>query len=123
MKTFLDFSFLKTLPQAEIRNGLAELVKVSSCAHVETFNLIDKYCEELIDSSFGRLDGASSAVQLAAEKVTKSGISEMLKLETPDLHETKLDRVMTFGHTYVICECLPTCTYRVQMVPFTRASP
>merc|ERR1712137_1364714 len=67
--TFLDFSFLKTLPEAQVRNGFAELIKISTCAHKPTFDLLDKYCE-------------------------------MLKLETPNLHEIGLDRVIAYGHTW-----------------------
>src|SRR3954462_10132011 len=45
--TFLDFTFLRTLPIAQIRNGFAELIKISTCSHIDTFNLLDKYCERL----------------------------------------------------------------------------
>lgn len=56
IKTFLDFSFMRTLPVAQIRNGFAELIKISTCAHLDTFNLLDKYCEDLINTGFGRAD-------------------------------------------------------------------
>lgn len=97
--TFLDFSFLRSLPKAQIRNGFAELIKISSCAHKPTFDLLDKYCEQLIDTAFGRADGASSEVRKAADQINRDGIHEMLKLETPNLHEIGLDRVIAFGHT------------------------
>ncbi|KAF2142059.1 uncharacterized protein K452DRAFT_270779 [Aplosporella prunicola CBS 121167] len=98
--TFLDFGFLRTLPEAQIRNGFAELIKISTCAHLETFNLLDKYCEELIGTGFGRADGASAEVRSAADKINRAGIYEMLKLETPNLHEIGLDRVIAYGHTW-----------------------
>ncbi|KAK4696228.1 3-dehydroquinate synthase, partial [Lecanoromycetidae sp. Uapishka_2] len=100
MHTFLDFTFLRTLPTAQIRNGFAELIKISTCSHLDTFNLLDKYCEQLIDTGFGRTDGASQEVRDAADKINKEGIHEMLKLETPNLHEIGLDRVIAFGHTW-----------------------
>ncbi|TKA74324.1 hypothetical protein B0A55_07179 [Friedmanniomyces simplex] len=98
--TFLDFRFLRSLPEAQIRNGFAELIKISSCAHLPTFDLLDKYCEELIKTGFGRTDGANPEVKEAADKINRSGIYEMLKLETPNLHEIGLDRVIAYGHTW-----------------------
>lgn len=97
--TFLDFTFLRTLPTAQIRNGFAELIKISTCSHLETFNLLDKYCEELIETAFGRSDGASKEIRAAADKINREGIYEMLRLETPNLHEIGLDRVIAYGHT------------------------
>src|SRR5213080_4567217 len=75
--TFLDFTFLRTLPKAQIRNGFAELIKISSCAHLNTFNLLDKYCEQLIETGFGRTDGASPEVKEAADMINRDGIHEM----------------------------------------------
>ncbi|MCJ1411444.1 hypothetical protein MMC19_005533 [Ptychographa xylographoides] len=100
MHTFLDFTFLRTLPTAQIRNGFAELIKISTCSHLDTFNLLDKYCEQLIDTGFGRTDGAPLEVREAADKINREGIHEMLKLETPNLHEIGLDRVIAYGHTW-----------------------
>lgn len=101
MHTFLDFTFLRTLPTAQIRNGFAELIKISTCSHLDTFDLLDRFCEELIDTAFGRSDGASNEVREAADKINREGILEMLRLETPNLHEIGLDRVIAYGHTFV----------------------
>merc|ERR1712000_497552 len=100
MHTFLDFAFLRTLPEAQIRNGFAELIKISSCAHLPTFDLLDKYCEQLIEQSFGRVNGSSQELIDAADKINREGIHEMLRLETPNLHEIGLDRVIAYGHTW-----------------------
>jgi len=100
MHTFLDFTFLRTLPEAQIRNGFAELIKISSCAHLPTFDLLDKYCEQLISTGFGRSDAAPAEVRKAADTINRAGIHEMLKLETPNLHEIGLDRVIAYGHTW-----------------------
>jgi 3-dehydroquinate synthase len=99
--TFLDFTFLRTLPTAQVRNGFAELIKISTCSHLDTFNLLDKYCEDLIEGRFGRAQGSSQELIDAADKINREGIHEMLKLETPNLHEIGLDRVIAYGHTYV----------------------
>lgn len=98
--TFLDFTFLRTLPVAQIRNGFAELIKISTCSHLDTFNLLDKYCEQLIGQAFGRADGSSTELVEAADKINREAIHEMLKLETPNLHEIMLDRVIAYGHTW-----------------------
>lgn len=54
---FLDFSFLKTLPIAEVRNGMSEILKIISCTDIETFDLLDKYCNLLIETKFGNAEG------------------------------------------------------------------
>lgn len=97
--TFLDFTFLRTLPVAQIRNGFAELIKISSCAHLETYELLDQYCEKLIGTAFGRSDDADEEIKKVADRICRSGIYEMLLLETPNLHEIMLDRVIAYGHT------------------------
>lgn len=98
--TFLDFTFLRSLPVAQIRNGFAELIKISTCAHKDTYDLLEKYCEQLIDTGFGRSDNASPEIKEVADKICRAGIHEMLKLETPNLHEIMLDRVIAYGHTW-----------------------
>jgi 3-dehydroquinate synthase len=69
LHTFLDFTFLRTLPIAQVRNGFAELIKISSCSHLEVFELLDKYCEQLIEFKFGRADGSTRELVQAADAV------------------------------------------------------
>ncbi|KAI8958457.1 Dehydroquinate synthase-like protein [Daldinia sp. FL1419] len=98
--TFLDWNFLRTLPSAQIRNGFAELIKISSCSHLQVFDLLHKFCEQLIDTKFGRVDGSMPKIRKAADVITYESIYEMLKLESPNLHEIRLDRVIAYGHTW-----------------------
>jgi 3-dehydroquinate synthetase len=84
----------------QVRNGFAELIKISTCAHLRTFDLLDQFCERLIATKFGRVDDESGEVRKAADEINRSGIYEMLKLETPNLHEIGLDRVIAYGHTW-----------------------
>lgn len=79
--TFLDFSFLKTLSQGHIRNGFAELVKISTIAEKTVFDLLDKYSEQLITTHFGYLDGSSDEIRHAAQQINYIGIKKMLELE------------------------------------------
>lgn len=68
--TLLDFTFLRTLPIAQVRNGFAELIKISSCSHLQVFELLDRFCEQLIDTKFGRADDSPSEVRKAADVVS-----------------------------------------------------
>lgn len=95
----LDFSFLSTLPSAQVRNGMAELVKIGVVSNRRVFDLLDDHGEELLRTGFGhREDGG--ALQPIAHKVTHQAIRSMLDLEVPNLHELDLDRVIAYGHTW-----------------------
>ena len=56
-KVLLDFSFLETLPEDQVRNGMAELIKISVVGNSEIFDLLEKYGPELLRTRFGHLDG------------------------------------------------------------------
>ncbi len=98
-KVILDFSFLQTLPTSEVRNGMAELVKIAVVSNSEVFELLAEYGEELLNTHFGYID-ASEKIKLVAQEVTYKAIKTMLELETPNLHELDLDRVIAYGHTW-----------------------
>ncbi|KAG4442016.1 hypothetical protein IFR05_002484 [Cadophora sp. M221] len=98
--TLLDSSFLRTLPTAHIRNGLAEILKISLCADLEVFEYVEKHYDELILTNFGQMEGSSTAVQLVGKRIIERSIERMLELEVPNLHEIDLDRVIAFGHTW-----------------------
>jgi demethyl-4-deoxygadusol synthase len=98
-KVILDFSFLKTLPVTQIRNGMAELIKIAVVGNKEIFELLEIYGEALLHSHFGYIDGTSQ-LQEVAHRLTYNAIQSMLKLEVPNLHELDLDRVIAYGHTW-----------------------
>ena len=98
-KVILDFSFLKTLPQSQIRNGMAELIKIAVVANGEIFNLLEQYGKDLLHTHFGYLNGTPELREIA-HKVTYDAIDTMLQLEVPNLHELDLDRVIAYGHTW-----------------------
>ena len=98
-KVLLDFSFLGTLPTEQVRNGMAELVKIAVVANEEVFNLLEEHGEELLRTHFGNID-ASPEIKEVAQKVTYEAIKTMLELEVPNLHELDLDRVIAYGHTW-----------------------
>jgi demethyl-4-deoxygadusol synthase len=98
-KVVLDFSFLKTLPVAQVRNGMAELIKIAVVANSGIFELLEKYGKDLLHTRFGYLNGTVELREIA-HKVTYDAINTMLSLEVPNLHELDLDRVIAYGHTW-----------------------
>jgi 3-dehydroquinate synthetase len=98
-KVLLDFSLLETLPEDQVRNGMAELVKIAVVADADIFDLMEKYGEELLHSRFGEL-GGTDQLREAADTITHRAIERMLTLESPNLHEKDLDRVIAYGHTW-----------------------
>ncbi len=98
-KVILDFRFLKTLPLDQVRNGMAELIKITTVADADTFDLLEKYGEDLLATRFGHLDGTPELREIA-DRITYRAIETMLRLEVPNLQELDLDRVIAFGHTW-----------------------
>jgi 3-dehydroquinate synthetase len=98
-QVILDFSFLKTLPIDQVRNGMAELIKISAVANSDIFELLEKYGEDLLNTRFGHLDGTPELREIA-HRVTYDAINTMLMLEVPNLQEIELDRVIAYGHTW-----------------------
>jgi len=62
----IDFHLLKTLPEAHIRNGLAELTKISIVEEREVFELIEKHGPELIKYRFGYGEGSPPGLRAIA---------------------------------------------------------
>ena len=107
--TFLDFTFLRTLPQAQIRNGFAELIKISTCADLRTFDLLDEFCERLIETGFGRSDGSPKEISEAADEINRRGIKVMLELESPNVHELMLGNISCTKSTRAQLTCSRSC--------------
>jgi len=98
--TFLDFTLLRTLPAGQIRNGFAEIIKISSVRDKHIWQLLEANGEALIDTKFGRADGAKADILPIADEICKLAIKLMLDLETPNLREINLMRIIAFGHTW-----------------------
>ena len=98
-KVILDFSFLATLPTAQVRNGMAELVKIAVVSNSKVFELLYEHGDELLRTHFGYIDGTPE-IKEVAHRVNYEAIKTMLELETPNLHEIDLDRVIAYGHTW-----------------------
>ncbi|MDT7581261.1 MAG: demethyl-4-deoxygadusol synthase [Pseudonocardiales bacterium] len=98
-KVILDFSFLATLPLDQVRNGMAELIKIAVVGNNGIFEALEKYGEDLLHTRFGHVDGTPE-LRETAHRVTYEAIGTMLDLEVPNLQELDLDRVIAFGHTW-----------------------
>ena len=98
-QVLLDFSFLRTLPTDQIRNGMAELVKIAVVANRDIFGQLETYGEALLETRFGHL-GGTPELRDTANRLTYDAIDTMLRLEVPNLHEFDLDRVIAYGHTW-----------------------
>lgn len=96
---FLDFSLLATLPTDQVRNGMAELIKIAAVAHAPTFDRLEQHGEDLLATRFGHLDGSPELREIA-HRITYDAIETMLRLESGNLQELDLDRVIAFGHTW-----------------------
>ncbi len=98
-QVLLDFSMLRTLPVDQVRNGIAEIIKIATVSHAGVFERLEKYGEELLTTAFGYADGAEHLREVS-ESITYDAIRTMLELEVPNLHELDLDRVIAYGHTW-----------------------
>jgi demethyl-4-deoxygadusol synthase len=98
-QVFLDFSFLKTLPIDQVRNGMAELVKIAVVANAEVFQWLEQYGSDLLYTHFGYGSDDAHLKQIGYQ-VNYESIKTMIALETPNLHELMLDRVIAYGHTW-----------------------
>ena len=92
LHTFIDSSFLASLPVAEIRSGVGEIMKAALIHDVRLWNLIRDHGERLIRERF--MDSVE------ASQVIKLSVDAMLECIGPDLWEEALVRPMDFGHSF-----------------------
>merc|ERR1719262_419109 len=80
---FLDFRLLKTLSEAHVRNGVSELMKISTVEHAECFELLEQHSENLIKYKFGYAEGSPDGLREAGMVIAKKFVQKMLELECP----------------------------------------
>ncbi|KAF2466625.1 Dehydroquinate synthase-like protein [Lindgomyces ingoldianus] len=98
--TIIDYTFLKYLPAAEIRNGLAEILKITSCVDLKTFRAVQAYGLDLIATKFFLTNGFRQEQAALSNEIIRAAIIDVLREEVPNCREANLDRVMFFGHTW-----------------------
>jgi len=96
----IDFSLLATLSEAHVRNGVAELIKISTMEHLECFELLEKHTEDLIKYKFGYAEGSPKGLREVGLEIAKKCVQKMLELECPNLLEHDQRRAIAYGHTW-----------------------
>ncbi|KAJ0023293.1 hypothetical protein NQD34_003192 [Periophthalmus magnuspinnatus] len=96
--TYLDLSFIKTIPRRHISNGLAEMLKMALMKHKELFELLEKHGQHLLDSKFQSDSSVFSVSSQSASRSTRLAIVTMLEELAPNLWEDDLNRLVDFGH-------------------------
>jgi 3-dehydroquinate synthetase len=91
VKVLLDRSFLKTLPNRHILNGVGEIVKLAVIKDAELFNLLEASGAHSVETKFQ---------DDAGEAILDRSISGMLEELQPNLLEEELARKVDFGHTF-----------------------
>ncbi|XP_022045180.2 2-epi-5-epi-valiolone synthase [Acanthochromis polyacanthus] len=97
--TFLDLSFIQSVPRRHISNGLAEMLKMALMKHKGLFELLENHGCMLLDTKFqadNSVYGCSSFK--AASQATRIAITTMLEELAPNLWEDDLNRLVDFGH-------------------------
>lgn len=87
----LDKTFLRTLPERHILNGVSEILKLAVIKDYNLFNYLKKYGKDCIDSKFQTSIGKS---------ILDFAITGMLEELEPNLYEDNLERCVDFGHTF-----------------------
>ena len=90
----IDPSFLSSLPPRHVRNGLAEILKIALVKDLALLELLETTQNDLTAK-----DLANCASPDHLEILTRA-IGGMLEELEPNLHETVLERLVDFGHTF-----------------------
>ena len=90
----IDPTFLSSLPPRHVRNGLAEIVKIALVKDLALLELLETSQNELTAN-----DLANCASPDHLQILTRA-IGGMLEELESNLHETVLERLVDFGHTF-----------------------
>ena len=90
--TFIDEAFLRTVPLADIRSGVGEIMKAALVHDERIWRLMVDHGERLIEERFMGSAEASEVIKLS--------VDAMLECIGPDLWEEALLRPMDFGHSF-----------------------
>ncbi|UWZ34809.1 sedoheptulose 7-phosphate cyclase [Dactylosporangium roseum] len=95
--TLLDRSFLATLGERHISNGLAEILKMALIRDGELFDVLEASGTHLLADRF---QGQTSVSDRSADRVLQLAIDGMLRELQPNLWEQTLERSVDYGHTF-----------------------
>lgn len=89
----IDPSFLKSLSQRHISNGVAEIIKMALIKDKQLFELLEMMSSSLTPEAFSSEDCAMKEI------ITRSIAGMLAELE-PNLWEAELARCVDYGHTF-----------------------
>ncbi|MFH9657965.1 sedoheptulose 7-phosphate cyclase [Streptomyces sp. NPDC017248] len=92
----LDKTFLATLDERHISNGLAEILKIALVKDMRLFSLLERHGAALVSSRM-QAQGAEGDV---VQEVLERAIHGMLEELQPNLWESELQRLVDYGHTF-----------------------
>ena len=84
-----------------MRNGVAELIKISTVEHGEAFELLEKHTEDLIKYKFGYVEGAPAGLKEASDSANWKSSSSYLGEDAPSeaaLFLATVSRLRSFGY-------------------------
>ncbi len=87
----LDKTFLLSLPERHILNGVGEILKIAVIKDKYLFELIENYGIQCIEDKFQNKKG---------KEILDISIQDMIKELEPNLYESNLERCVDFGHTF-----------------------
>jgi len=90
-KVLLDKSFLRTLPERHVLNGVCEMLKLAVIKDLALFELLEIHGPASINSRFQDEISAS---------ILDRSVGGMLEELQPNLFEDELARKVDFGHTF-----------------------
>ncbi|MEU8080911.1 sedoheptulose 7-phosphate cyclase [Catellatospora citrea] len=93
----LDRSFLATVDDRHISNGLAEILKIALIKDRSLFEVLESHGARLIEE---RLQGHTAEGEHAAREVLRRAVHGMLEELQPNLWEEKLERLVDYGHSF-----------------------
>ncbi|MGW2836197.1 sedoheptulose 7-phosphate cyclase [Streptomyces sp. NPDC001493] len=95
--TFLDRSFLRSLPLRHISNGLAEILKMALIRSEDLFALLESRGAAV---RADRFQGTTQDLAGSADAIIAESIHLMLEELQPNLWESALERCVDYGHTF-----------------------
>jgi 2-epi-5-epi-valiolone synthase len=99
LKVYLDKTFLTSLPQRHIRNGVGEIIKLAIIKDKHLFEQLEIHGATAITSKFQTTN---------SDPILNQSIEGMIRELEPNLFEDNLSRPMDFGHTF---------SYMIEMQP------
>lgn len=88
----LDATFLSTLDERHLRNGMAEILKMALIKDADLFSLLEESAHQIIED---KLQSHSNS-----QAIMRHSIQSMLEELEKNLWEKDLERLVDFGHTF-----------------------